>query len=86
MVLLCTIRDLATPQYWHKDSQDRLLRTKWVAVLLQIITQKSTLKRNKILFIFILFFILNNIYSEVPSSASCFEWGPDEKNKQHKKQ
>lgn len=48
--ILCTIRDLGTPQYWHKDGQDRLL-THQVScrVVTKNNTKKSTLKRNKIL-------------------------------------
>ena len=39
--ILCTIRDLGTPRYWHKDGQDRLLTHQ---VSCRVVTKSNTKK------------------------------------------
>lgn len=42
--ILCTIRDLGTPQYWHKDGQDRLLTHQ---VSCHVVTKNNTKKHSQ---------------------------------------
>lgn len=42
--ILCTIRDLGTPQYWHKDGQDRLLTHQ---VSCRVVTKNNTKKHSQ---------------------------------------
>lgn len=42
--ILCTIRDLGTPRYWHKDGQDRLLTHQ---VSCRVVTKSNTKKHSQ---------------------------------------
>ena len=42
--ILCTIRDLGTPQYWHKEGQDRLLTHQ---VSCRVVTKNNTKKHSQ---------------------------------------